>query len=80
MATNVQTPKIMIDEVGVMFRARIVKVVPTRSALCISPEAFLDGKQLDLVVLPGLFETRKAAFNAAQAVYDVRFASYSNKQ
>lgn len=72
--------RIVIDQVGVCYRARIVKVVPSRSALCISPEKFLEGKQLDLWVADKLFGKREDALHCAEAIMDVRFAAYSKKQ
>lgn len=78
MATNAQSTRIVIDQVGIRYRARIVKLYPCRSALSISPEKFLDGHEVDLVVLPGLFADRKTAVAEAEKAFD--FVQYSTKQ
>lgn len=60
-------PNIVVDEVGMMFRARLVRhfeSTPSRMYFC-SPEQFLEGKDIDVKRL-GLFKTHAEAFDAAK--------------
>lgn len=62
-------PKVMIDQVGSMFRSRIVVEYKRTNALCISPEKYLtEPKIVDLVVLPGLYMKPENAESAAQKI------------
>lgn len=62
------TPKVMVDQVGEMYRARIVVEYKRENALCISPEKFFEPKIVDLAVLPGLYAKRENAQCAAEGV------------
>lgn len=67
---NRNTVKIVVDEVGLRFRARIVKEVTRTCMYNVSPERFFEPKLIDVAVLPGLFGTYKSAYDTAKDMLD----------
>lgn len=63
-------PKVMVDQVGTMYRSRIVVEYKRESALSISPEKYFEPKIVDLRVLPGLYMKEENARQAAQNILD----------